>query len=202
MIISVHEGQLDDAVDSAAGLLPYEDLALPIPSRVLALQDLRQDRADTAVTRYESRYPELFSDDPPIATHYIVATDVAMARLAAGDIDGGTQLLRQIRDHLASTGDPSDDYPELTLARVAALMGDDGAALSSLRTLVDRGWTWRWWYFLDIDPAFDSIRNEPRFIAMRAEVQHTTAQLLARVRELEAAGTISLPPDGANEASP
>jgi hypothetical protein len=48
--------------------------------------------------------------------------------------------------------------------------------------------------FLEQDAAFDSLRDEPRFKAMKEEIRTDVAKELALVRRHEASGEITLPP--------
>ncbi len=52
-----------------------------------------------------------------------------------------------------------------------------------------------WWFFLDQDPNLDSIRDEPEFQAMVAEIKADIAAQLERVREMEANGELEPIPD-------
>ena len=49
------------------------------------------------------------------------------------------------------------------------------------RVAIDAGFRESWWYEFDYSPAFDSIRDDPEFQALRARVAAEIAEQLARV---------------------
>ena len=58
---------------------------------------------------------------------------------------------------------------------------------------IDAGWRKEWRWRLR-KPDFDSIRDEPEFHAMVAEIRDDMAAQLARVREMERRGELVFPP--------
>ena len=58
-------------------------------------------------------------------------------------------------------------------------------ALTTLRQAIDEGWCVGWWYYLELEPSLESIRNEPEFQAMLAEIKADMAEQLARVKAME-----------------
>jgi hypothetical protein len=56
-------------------------------------------------------------------------------------------------------------------AQVHALRGDKARALAALREAERAGWRFNWRYARDLDPAFASIRNEPEFKAIFADIE-------------------------------
>ncbi|MFT5132653.1 MAG: hypothetical protein ACI9SC_001120 [Gammaproteobacteria bacterium] len=76
-----------------------------------------------------------------------------------------------------------------------AMLGEKQEALTALRLAIDEGWRDGWWYFLEIDPSLESIRSEPEFQAMLAEIKGDMASQLTRVIEMEKAGDICAKPD-------
>ena len=47
-------------------------------------------------------------------------------------------------------------------------------ALTTLRQAIDEGWCVGWWYYLELEPSLESIRNEPEFQAMLAVIKADT----------------------------
>jgi hypothetical protein len=57
-------------------------------------------------------------------------------------------------------------------ARVLALRGRKQEALAALRAAEQAGWRgWGWRWVRDLPPAFDSIRDDPEFKAIFADIE-------------------------------
>ena len=80
---------------------------------------------------------------------------------------------------------------------IHALRGDKGKALGALREAERAGWRSEWRYLRDFNPNLASIRNEPEFKAVFADIERDMAKqrasLAARPKdaplELKATGT-------------
>lgn len=66
----------EEAVRFAERLLPREQGGISVPSRTLMLRDLRNGKPHAALKMYQSKYPELFSDDPRGFENYSAAIDI------------------------------------------------------------------------------------------------------------------------------
>ncbi len=73
--------------------------------------------------------------------------------------------------------------------------GKTEEALAALRQAIDQGWRRLWWYYLEYDLSLDSLRDEPKFQAMVAEIKADMAAQLERVREMEASGELEPVPE-------
>ena len=78
---------------------------------------------------------------------------------------------------------------------IHAMQGRTGEALGSLRGTIDEGWRSPWWFYLVHDPALDSIRDEPEFQAMLAEIKADMAAQLEHIRAMDASGELEPIPD-------
>ncbi len=78
--------------------------------------------------------------------------------------------------------------------QIHAIRGDNQEALSSLRKAIDEGWRFRWRDYLEHDPILDSIREEPEFQMMLAEIKTDMAEQLARVKQMEKEGDVCVNP--------
>jgi TolB-like protein/Tfp pilus assembly protein PilF len=196
--INLFRGQWDETLKFAEQMLQNEGANMPIPSRVLSLNDMRHGNPAAARARYERMYPGLLGDDPQIGGDFPAAIDIAIVLKALGEHEKADVLLKRSQEFLAKFGEADNAEYGIYKVRVHALKGDTEAALKRLREAIDAGWTRQWWYYMKDDAALDSIRDDPRFQAMKDEIASDMAQQLASVRKLEASGEIVLPSRDAN----
>jgi hypothetical protein len=64
---------------------------------------------------------------------------------------------------------------------IHALRGETDQALAGLRRAERDGWRRRWRYHRDYDPNLDSIRNEPGFKSVFADIERDMAAQRARL---------------------
>jgi tetratricopeptide (TPR) repeat protein len=154
---------------------------------LLAVADLTKGDARTARARYAKAYPELLAPEPPRIDHsnYRVALDLALVLLQTGEdaragqlLDGSDGAMRKIpRLGWAGSG--------ITDARIHALRGDKAKALAALREAERAGWRGGYWrFFRDVDPALASIRGEPEFKAVFADIERDMALERAKLAKL------------------
>jgi len=191
--LGLYRSQEAIAIDAAKQLMPVEN-SITVPSRTLLMYDLHKGDLNAALARYQDRYPDLLVDDPAVTDNYQVAIDVAMMFQAMGQPERAGRLFdRSLEILLARPVGEIGEFGD-SLARIYALRGEREKALSTLRQAVDTGWRFHWWFYLKLDPAFDSIRDDPRFQALIGELSTEMAGMLEKVRRLEASGEIILPP--------
>jgi len=91
---------------------------------------------------------------------------------------------------------PKDEIREFGVlkARIHALRGNRQEALAALEEAMDAGWRFQWWFYLEQDPAFDSIREDSRFQRIADEMAARVRGELETVRQMEASGEIIVPP--------
>ena len=65
--------------------------------------------------------------------------------------------------------------------QIHALRGDKAKALAALRAAERAGWRGGWRALRDLDPAFDSIRDEPEFKAIFADIERDMARQRAEL---------------------
>ena len=66
--------------------------------------------------------------------------------------------------------------------QIHALRGEKTKALAALREAEQAGWRGPWWrYYRDFEPNLASIRNEPEFKAIFADIERDMAQQRARL---------------------
>ena len=164
----------------ALDVYPRHDWAL----RTLRDTDMQLGRYDAAIVRYEKAYPELFVREgrPRIdGANYAVAIDVALVAQKQGNseqaavlLDGAAHVIRTM-PRLGFWGYGIADV------QIQALRGQKATALTGLREAERAGWR-RWWpYHRDFDPALASIRDEPEFKAVFADIERDMATQRARL---------------------
>jgi tetratricopeptide (TPR) repeat protein len=95
--------------------------------------------------------------------------DLAEQRLALAE--------RAVRRARINGLDNADIY--YTESSIHALRGDSPAALESLQTAYERGFRGSW--MLDVDLRLDSLREEPRFVAIKEQIEKDIAQARTEV---------------------
>ncbi|TFH46847.1 MAG: tetratricopeptide repeat protein, partial [Lysobacterales bacterium] len=194
MNLGLYRGQQADALGFAAELLKFEAPDTPIPSRILALHDLRRGNPEAARLRYAEKYPALLGDGPQVGGHYEAAIDVALLLKALGEAGKANRLLDRSLENIPTVTNADRRAVGVMKARAYALKNDRDAALGELQAAIDAGWRDHWWFFLEQDAAFDSLRDEPRYKALMDKIRTDVAKQLALVRQHEASGEIALPP--------
>ncbi len=158
--------------------------------------DLLNDRFSDARARYQQVHPELFLNDPDVGGRNLLnAIDLALVLQQTGENELASKILEkgleviQVSERLGGFGYRVAD------AQIYALLGRKHEALSSLRQAYDAGPGFYWRYYLGYDPNLASLRDEPEFQALAAELRADMAAQLERVREMEASGELEPIPD-------
>jgi len=170
----------------ALAIYPIDTYSL----QILRNADLRQGDPGSARARYASAFPELLTSTPPSITafNHGSAIDVIPVLQAAGDGVTASALLDLAEQFIRTI--PRLGVLGYGIADVAihALRGDKDKALAALREAEKAGWRGPFWrYYRDIDPNLASIRNEPEFKAVFADIErdmaHQRAELAARSKD-------------------
>ncbi len=156
--VYLYAGRYDEAVQQCRRTLALDDR--------FALAWLWQGMAETERGQLDSavvmlRHAASLSGEAGIQR-------AALARVYA--LAGARDSARSIIAALERRG--SDGYvPRYEIAKAQLALGDRDAALASLaRALDDRAHSM---VFLAIDPQFEPLRREPRFVALREAVEHS-----------------------------
>lgn len=193
--LGLYRGDRPEAVKYAEKVVVFEGGPITVPSRTLLLDDLQQGRHARALERYRQKYPELLRDEPQVAVSYPAAIDVAMLKMALGETEAANRLLETTLAAMQADHQWSDKDSAIIEARAYALLDRPDEAIAALDRAIDAGWRFQWWFFLDHDPVFDSMRDGVRFQQLVARMEALVQAEREAVRRLEAAGEIALPPD-------
>jgi len=180
--IDVYEGRWDEAIKvSQRNVQLYPDSGTFIADAAEVLY--HAGRIDEALPLYERALATAPEGRPMLNFGPYFTMQLALARRKAGDEDGAQTAVRLARqDHQArhATGEISI-VREVEEAMIAAFEDDPGRAIDALESAVQRGL--RWSLFLD-DPVFEELRDEPRFVALRQELDELVAADHEKVLQL------------------
>ena len=160
----------DEAVDIARAALvnELEDRwgSEEVFLRTLRDEALETQKYDEAIGWYRKLQPDLFLDEPfVIAPNVQRAADLGGLLLSAGQEEHGRAVL------VAAIEDYDDEYVRgaanwpMGIAKADALaqLGRNDEAVAELQRIVDDGWRGLWQWRTRFNPAFDGLRDDPRF---------------------------------------
>ncbi len=194
--LHLYRGEEAEALDYARKALTIDPRWWYTPA-VLRNHDLQAGRYAEARARYEKAFPKLLNDDEPTIdrTNFIPAIDLALVLSKTGEQERADLLLDRSLTFI-------ETIPRLGWAGygisddlIYAQKGKTREALSALRQAIDERWRGAWWYYAEHDLNLDSIRDEPEFQAMVAEIRADMAAQLEHVRAMEASGELEPIPD-------
>jgi TolB-like protein/tetratricopeptide (TPR) repeat protein len=158
-------------------------------------RDLAEGRAETARRRYAEQFPELAETTPRITRGNMkAAIDLALVLQKLGDDARARQLLDQAAALLPSLQRFGSSGYLLADVEIAALRGDKAGAIAALRRAVDEGWIFYYTDFPDRNPNLALVHGDPEYTALMQRARDRVAEQAARVREMEVAGEIPVPP--------
>jgi TolB-like protein len=148
----------------------------PTRSKALALlrdADLAAGNWQAARERYAKAFPELLAAVPPTinARNYVAAVEVAVVLQKTGERDRANQLLDQSEQFIRTIARMGTYGYGITDVEIYALRGQQREALMALRRAETDGWRSMWRYYRDFDPALASIRSDPEFKAVFADIE-------------------------------
>jgi TolB-like protein/Tfp pilus assembly protein PilF len=181
---SVHEirGDQKAALRDARRILELDPADLGALA-VLRDADLRAGHPQLARTRYAKAYPELLATESARldSSNWFVALDLAPALQKAGDNNRAGLYLDQIAELIRTMPRLGIAGYDIADVQILALRGQKREALAALREAEKAGWRADWRYHRDFDPALASIRNEPEFIAVFADIERDMARQRAEL---------------------
>ena len=147
-------------------------------------EDLRKNDYATARARYAKAYPELLAKESPTIKSdeaAFAASDLAVVLQHTGERERARALLDRSEAYLRAIPRMGPNGYGILDVAIHALRGDTSTALAKLREAERAGWRTWWRYYRDHDPALASIRNEPEFKAIFADIERDMAQQRARL---------------------
>ena len=141
--------------------------------------DLHAGAYAQARARYVEAFRELFDDELPalnIRTAYAIV-DLALVLQRAGEKQRAAILLDHSEESFRTRPRTGGVGIGVNGNRgMHAMRGDKSLALAKLREAEHAGWRFLWRYYRDYDSSLASIRNEPEFKAVFADMSENTHQ--------------------------
>ena len=173
----------------SAGTVRHAERSLALYARnpwalvLLRNADLQSGRDTDTLARYRKAYPELFVQGAPRLDllNYGVSVDLALVLQKRGDTARANVLLDAAEQAIGKLPRLGLGGYGITDVQIHALRGDKVKALAALREASMAGWRLYWRYARDFDPNLASIRNEPEFKAVFADIERDMARQRAEL---------------------
>jgi len=179
MLMARHRGDLDTAAGLARKLstefwqtyntwpVLQDDGGVSVGMTTLALFDISQGQAETALARFEAAYPGPFGEFDTWGND-VLRPVVMMAALykQTGDHTRADKLLRNYLAFVRNPANANEFYAhDWTQFTILAFLGDTEAALAELQSVVESGYVYQWYQLKDggFDPDYAGVLTDPRF---------------------------------------
>ncbi len=176
-ILRLHQGDEEGAralFETAQALDPLD----PNSTIMLAELDLKAGKVRRARERLEQLVPELLADEPTLADIECLCTSIPLAGVLQrnGEQDRAERILRLSEVWYSKSPRLGTTGYRLNDVEVHALRGEKDKALRALREAEQAGWRGvEWRLQRDWSPYLDSIRDEPEFKAVFADIERDMA---------------------------
>jgi TolB-like protein/Flp pilus assembly protein TadD len=184
-IIATSRGEFQAANETAARVFAL-DARNAHALNVLGIVDLRLGNHDAARARYAKACPELLVTGAPRVdgSNWQAAISLAQTLQKTGEGGQAESLLDRVDVYIRTIARLGGSGFGIADVQILALRGRKREALSALRTAEQAGWRGGLWplrYYRDHDPALDSIRNEPEFKSVFADIERDMARQRAEL---------------------
>jgi TolB-like protein/Tfp pilus assembly protein PilF len=176
--LHLYRGEQVDALRSARNALEIDErdwgALVLLRNASLAVSNTDAARAD-----YARAFPELLTDPSPAVdpSNYAAAIDLSLVLQKTGEHAREAQLLDRSEILIQTTPRLGPWGYGLSDVQIDALRGNGREALAKLREAEADGWRGpNWRYYRDFDPNLASIRNEPEFKAIFADIERDMAK--------------------------
>ena len=198
-MLNIQAGNPDAAIKFARQTLDEQMFnrwgSEPVAIRTLHIWALDQDRVDTALELIRKTHPELFESTPYVdASNVTQAIDTAHLLQTAGQNEVANKLLQTVITAYEARHGMAEAWMVTGKAQTLALLGKKQAALSELRQQVDDGWRTFWHWDTELNPNFESLRDDPEFQAIVEFLRADMARQYVDVQAMEATGEIPSAP--------
>jgi len=195
----IHQGDIDTSItytrQALTDGLPARWGSGSALIRALLIWALEKDQAGPALEIIRQKHPELFTTNPVINTDNVVqAIDTAHLLQNENSADEAEKLLQASIAFFERPGTVISYFLSTGKAQALALLGQKQPALKELRKQVDRGWRLLWRWNTELNPNFDSLRQEPEFQAIVETLRADMANQAKTFQAMEIAGEIPPPP--------
>ena len=173
---------------NVANWLRFEEPVLLL--QILASTYVRTSRYADARALFVEYSPALLDGNEPVVdrSNYAMAIIAADLLIRTGEEDIANDLLTRALSVVPQVPRLGSYGSGIAEARIYALMGQRESALDSLKSSIDDGWRYLWWYWLEQDGALESLRDSPEFLDM---VQEIRADIDDQFDTLRANGVVS-----------
>lgn len=192
LLLNLYTDQEDLALQDARHMLevyPHNWGAL----KVLRNHDMKADRHQVARDRYARAFRELVEPEiPQVSTYnYMQAVDMVPLLIKLGEQDRADDILQQSLDLIQNMPRLGVGGYWVTDVHIYALQGRPEQALDALQQAINDGWRLLTWFYLEIDPNVDSLRELPRFTTLYADLKADLAEQAKNIRALKESGEIA-----------
>jgi tetratricopeptide (TPR) repeat protein len=145
--------------------------------------DFRKRDYAGARARYAAAFPNLFEKELPTfnGRDAFAAIDLALVLQHTGEGERAKALLDRSEAYLRTIPRLGANGYGIADVAIHALRGDSALALVKLREAEHAGWRGLWRYYRDFDPNLASIRDEPEFKAIFADIERDMARQRAEL---------------------
>ena len=200
LLLSVYQQAPEGMAEGAMAILADPSYLLwpgQFPTHFSAKQlrnlAMAEGQHDEALAVYSKHHPQLLLEHEPVIdpSNYRDAIDLSLVLQIMGDQERASTLLERSYAFIQEqTAIEWWDAYLISNVQILALQGRKAEALAALRQAVDEDWRTLWWYYLQYDPNLESIRDEPEFQAILAEIKADGPAQMQRIREMEQSGEI------------
>jgi len=194
-MLNIHEGNIDASISytrqALEGQMPDRWGSDSVHVRTLLIWALDKGQTSAALELLRQAHPELFEQNPIVnADNILQAIDTAHLLQNENHNDEAAKLLHAAVAAYKKPYLVSEAWMTTGKAQALALLGEKEAALNELRHQVDEGWRLFWRWDTELNPNFDSLRDDPEFQAIIEFLRADMTRQYKEVQAMEAAGEI------------